>query len=317
MGKYQDALNAAGSKAAAARSLGIAVTTFKDRLDREKSGATPEIKNKPSTNKLNLYGISEISVPASSDFTRVLYFTDAHNQPCLSLDRFEWLAGLVNECKPDVILDGGDFDDFQSCCTHERDDTQKGKLKPSIAKDLEASAKARKLLHDLITHKCRKILCAGNHEARLWKYEDNNPAMYGMATNIYLDILKAFDWEYHPYGAYVNVAGVDFTHAPFNVMGKPVGGDTACKQIADKSLRDICWGHTHKKDEWNAAKFGSAQSVTCFNGGCFMPDKYIPQYSKDTRKEFWYGAHILTIADGRIKSIKSWHMSELQALYGR
>jgi hypothetical protein len=275
----------------------------------------PEVKIKPVENKLKFHSISEITIPPSTDFTKILYFTDAHNQPELGLDRFEWLAKMIDDHKPDVILDNGDFDDFQSCCSHERDDTYKGKLKPSIAKDLEQSAKARKILSKT-AHKCRKIITGGNHEHRLWKYEDENPAMYGMVTSVYMDILNATGWEYHAYGAYVNIAGVDFTHAPFNVMGKPVGGETACKQIADKSLRDICWGHSHKLDLWNAAKFGAAQSVTCFNGGCFMPDGYVPSYSKDTRKEFWYGAHIITIAGGRIKSIKSWHMSELQALYG-
>jgi hypothetical protein len=51
--------------------------------------------------------------------------------------------------------------------------------------------------------------------------------------------------------------------------------------------------------------------------GCFMPDGYVPDYAKDTRKEFWYGCHLLTVRDMRIKSIKSFHMSELKDLYGK
>lgn len=304
---YQDALNQHGSKAAAARALGIAVTTFKDRLNSEKY-TPPRIKHEYTPMRIRC------ELPK---FVKLLYFTDAHNQPGMPLDRFKWLGGLIDDQKPDILLDGGDFDDFQSLCSHEGNETYKGKLKPSLARDLEASALARKTLADSHSHDCRKIVTLGNHEQRLWNYENANPEMYGIVSNLYTDILKATGWEYYPYGEYVDIHGISATHVPFNVMGKPVGGETACKQIADKSLKDVIFGHTHKKDEWNAAKFGASVSVTAFNGGCFMPDGYVPAYSKDTRKEFWYGAHVITISNGRIKSIKSWHMSELEALYGR
>lgn len=299
---YQDAVSKHGSKAAAARALGLAVQTFKDRLKKEIPGAKQEIRPV----KIDI---------ARGKFTKILYFTDAHNQPGMDMERFEWLGKLIDEQKPDVLVDGGDFDDFQSLCGHERNETHKGKLKPSLARDLEAAALGRKTLQDSFTHKCRQIITLGNHEARLWTYENNNPEMYGIPSAMYEDILKATGWEFYPYGAHVDVAGVSFTHVPFNVMGKPVGGETACKQIADKSLKDTVFGHTHKMDIWNAAKFGASQSVIAFNGGCYMPDGYVPAYSQDTRKEFWYGCHVIMVKDGRIKSIKSWHIQELRDLY--
>jgi predicted MPP superfamily phosphohydrolase len=201
-------------------------------------------------------------------FTKILYFTDAHNQPSLNMERFVWLAGLINDTRPDFIVDGGDFDDFQSLCSHERNETYKGKLKPSLERDLIASQEARDLLNNNILHDCPKFVTLGNHEARLWIYENSNPEIKGMPSGKYEQILKSTEWQFKPYGAYINIAGVDFTHAPFNAMGKPVGGDTGCKQIADKSIRDVCFGHTHKKDEWSAHKFGG-NSVVAFNGGVF------------------------------------------------
>jgi hypothetical protein len=45
----------------------------------------------------------------SRPFTAV-YFTDAHNQPGLSLDRFTWRARLVNEVRPDALVDGRLFE---------------------------------------------------------------------------------------------------------------------------------------------------------------------------------------------------------------
>lgn len=308
MGLYTDAWITHGSHRQAAIALGIDRRTFQRRLAKERAGSSP-----PPIQTIFIEPTA--AAPAASAFTKILYFTDAHNQPGMSTDRFVWLARFANEQKPDIIVDGGDGDDLNSLCAHERDETYQGKLKPFLMRDLEAAAAARKIFSDNLKHSCRKLITLGNHEARLWTYENNNPAIWGMATGIYLDILKSTGWEHYKYGEYVNVAGVNFTHVPFNVMGKPVGGETACKQIADKSLRDIVFGHSHKLDVWNAAKFGDSVSVTAFNGGCFMPNAYVPAYSKDTRKEFWYGAHILTIANGRLRSIKSWHITELENDY--
>jgi len=266
--------------------------------------------------KLKISILNE-DIRPKSGFTKVLYFTDAHNQPTLPMERFLWIAGLANDERPDFIVDGGDFDDFHSLCGHEGNETYKGKLKPSLQRDLDASNEARELMALNLLHDCPKFITLGNHEHRLWNYQDKNPEMYGIPVNMYLDILERHKWGYVRYGEYLDIAGVNFTHVPFNANGKPVQSETGCKQIAEKSIRDICYGHTHKKDEWSAAKFGASLSVVAFNGGCFMPDGYVPSYAKDTRKEFWYGCHIIMIKDKRIKSIKSFHISELQEKYGR
>lgn len=304
----QDAVLEYGGVNKAADALGIARTTFRDRLKKEHNSRETVRHEKLETPKLE--------APSKSGMTRILYFTDAHNQPCLPLDRFKWLARLVNDQKPDVIVDGGDGDDFHSLCSHERNETYKGRLKPLLGADLESAAKMRAILHREIKHPCRKVLTLGNHEHRIWSYEDNNPAMYGIVSNMYTEILRSTGWEYHPYGAYVEIAGINFTHVPFNVMGKPVGGENICKQIADKSTKDICFGHTHQEMKVPSHKFGNAVSVIAFNGGCFMPSGYIPNYSKNTKKEFWYGCHLIVAARGRILSTKSWHMDELEMMYG-
>lgn len=302
---YQDAFNKYGSKAAAARALGLAVQTFKDRLNKELSGGPKIATTHPP-----------IQISPSKGFTKVLFFTDAHNMPGMSLDRFVWLGSLIDDTAPDILLDGGDFDDFQSLCSHEGNETYKGKLKPSLARDLEASALARKTLASSHSHKCRKIATLGNHEHRLWNYENANPEMYGITTNIYTDILKATGWKYSMYGAYVEIDGVRFTHIPFNGMGKPVGGDNAVKQVAEKSTQDTVFGHVHYEQKIRANKFGDNISVTAFSGSSFMPHGYVGSYAKNTRKEHTYGCHILTIKDGRIKSVKTYCMEELEALYG-
>lgn len=309
MGYYQDMLAVHGSKTKAAAFLGIPRTTFLHRLNKEIKDDIPE-----KISKISLHKITQEIKPASGTMTRVLYFTDAHNMPGLDNTRFKWLGRFVNDVKPDILVDGGDFDDFGSLCSHDRNETYKGKIKPSLARDLEASAESRGILAHEITHPCRKIVTIGNHEDRIWRYENNNPEMYGITSAIYEDILKATGWEFVRYKEYITIAGVDFTHVPFN-KSKPYEGENATKQIAGKAQRDTVFGHIHELYHYVDGKLGN-QSVTAFCGGCFMPDGYIPDYCKNTRKEFWYGAHVLTIAGCRIKSIKSYHISELEAAYG-
>jgi len=232
----------------------------------------------------------------------------------LPLDRFHWLAAFVNHKKPDVLIDGGDFDDFGSLCTHERNETYKGKLKHSLAKDLEQAARARAILKKEITHSCRQIAVLGNHEERIWRYEDANPEMYGIPSSIYLEILTSTGWEVYRFKDTVNVAGVDFTHVPFN-KGKEFGGENATRAAAKAAQRDIVFGHIHELQMFHDGKLNN-NSVMAICGGCFMPDGYIPSYAKKDRKEYFYGAWEFLVKDGRIKSFKAYHISELEACYG-
>lgn len=291
-------------------------TKVANRLGISRQAATAKIKRELAKHP-TVYPSSKQPILSPDKPVRVLYFTDAHNQPDMAQDRFIWLARLCNELKPDILIDGGDTQDFLSLCSHEKNESYKGKLKPSLAKDLECAAQMYALLNRHLTHKCRKIVTLGNHEHRLWVYENDNPEMYGIPTAIYTkDILEASGWEWYKYGEYVDINGVQFTHCPFNGMGKPVGGDNACKQIAEKSLHDTVFGHTHYFQIVTAHKFGSGEAVTAFNAGCYMPNNYVPTYAKNTRKKFWYGAHLITISDRKIDSIKSWSINEMERDYG-
>ncbi len=223
---------------------------------------------------------------------------------------------MVNYEKPDYLIDGGDGNDFHSLCSHERNETQKGKLKPSIEKDLVCAAKAMEIINDVLNCNPKKHITLGNHEARIFTYEDKNPEVYGMIRGHYFDILEKHGWTYDDYGERFDCHGVDFTHCPFTGMGKPFGGDLIAKNVSVKSKRDCVFGHTHQLTPHTDHKTFN-ESVTAYNLGCYMPDGYIPAYVKNTRKEFWYGAHVLMISGGRVKSVKSYQIGELEHRYGK
>ena len=221
-------------------------------------------------------------IRSANDMVKVVYFTDAHNQPTLNQDRFVWLSRLVNHEQPDYLIDGGDFDDFHSLCSHEKNETEKGRVKPALMHDLQCSAKARNILSENINCNPIKHVTLGNHEDRLWLYENMNREVSGLATGHYMDILDKNGWAATKYGAYLTLHGVDFTHCPFNGMGRPVGGDNVAKQAAEKSIADVIFGHTHQMTLVTAHKFGNNRSVTAYNLGCYMPDGYISRHTPRT-----------------------------------
>lgn len=278
-------------------------------LNNVKPKEKPKIRVKANSYK-SKYRIEE-------KIYRIVYFTDAHNQPKLNQDRFKWLASYINDEKPDCVIDGGDFDDFESICAHVRDDTMKGRLKGTLMTELEYSNTARKILHDNIKHECDKYVTLGNHEQRIFDYENNNPSIYGMASGIYLDILKRYGWEVTPFKSYLTIGGVDFTHVPVNGMNKAMGGKRVVTNVAVQSIADVCFGHTHTLGQHTEPKLGHDRGTTAFNGGAFMPHGYIPDYAKGSQKQPWHGCHSISICKNRIMSISSISMLDLERRYGK
>lgn len=288
----------------ATRQLKIAHSTFLNRLK-----IAEERKIKPRVRVSS--GAKERA--AQERIAKVVWFTDAHNQPGLNTDRFKWLAALVNDTKPNYLIDGGDFDDLNSLCHYERNDSWSGKFKPTFMADLEASQYARELMDTEIKHDCQKHFILGNHEDRLYQFENLNPEMYGMMQHAYEEIHK--NWAITPYRGYLDIEGVDFTHIPMNGMNKPMGGARCAVQVAAKSVKDCCFGHTHTYGYWDESKLGPNRSTIAINGGCFMPDKYVPKYAQGSAKGYWYGCHILEISGGRIVGHTPITMRELMARY--
>lgn len=287
-----------------AKTLKIAFSTAHHRMQLiEKRGIKPRIR---------VSGAKKDAAPAPR-IAKVVWFTDAHNQPGMATDRFKWLAALVNEVKPDYLIDGGDFDDLNSLCHYERNDSWSGKFKPTFMADLEASQYARELLDTEIKHDCQKHFILGNHEDRLYQFENLNPEMYGMMQHAYEQIHQ--NWAITPYRGYLDIEGVDFTHVPMSGMNKPMGGARCAVQVAAKSIRDCCFGHTHTYGYWDETKLGPNRSTIAINGGCFMPDKYVPKYAQGSAKGYWYGCHILEISGGRIIGHKPITMREMNSRY--
>jgi hypothetical protein len=235
---------------------------------------------------------------------RILVIPDRHNDPRHEhrLSVTTWLARMGSEMRAEWVIDLGDAITMDSCSRYDRNDTLRGRGKPPIKADLDnhtASLQAfeRGRAPDW---KPRKMRMRGNHEHRLFDFENQHPENEGTHTHRYCQDLLQFGWRERGFGEIAYVEGVGFTHAPFNGMGKAMGGKTATHRAGALLCESLVHGHTHSFEVHNAAKLGPIDRVTVIQAGCALPDGEIEHYATHNPTGWSYGALDLTVLDGQI-----------------
>lgn len=217
----------------------------------------------------------------------------------------------------DEVICLGDAGSWDSVSRHDRNDTLRGKSKPSIKADLDhhleslvAFERGRDPDWKPIKRKCR-----GNHEQRLWAYEDANPEAEGTHTHTYMQSLLQAGWQERPFGEIIYVEGVGFTHAPFNGMGKPMGGKTATHRAGGLLTAPLVHGHTHSFEVHNAAKLGLIDRVTVVQAGCALPPNEVEHYANHNPTGWSYGVLDLWVGDGEIVDLAFKSLARLRDRY--
>ncbi|WP_431861412.1 metallophosphoesterase [Azospirillum sp.] len=299
----------------AAAELGIARESLQRRLRQHEArglGRSPSPAELAEAYKPAAPDISprempkyRVIAPASDKLLRVLVIGDAHDHPGIpDKSRFRLIGKLAAAERHDVILSIGDFLDLHSLCTHTREDTYKGKAKPSFAQDIDSAALAMAALEAELPadYKPRKHITFGNHEGRAWRYEDANPATIGQMTGQVENVFESHGWSHQAFGHWTMIGGVGFTHVPRNIMGRPVGGKNVENTVANEATWDIVFGHSHRHNVVHRAKHGYNNSVTVVNAGTAMPPGYVADYAEGLPTGYHYGVVELVIFDGRIQS---------------
>jgi predicted MPP superfamily phosphohydrolase len=251
-------------------------------------------------------------IKASASKTRLLAIGDTHDDRKLPKDRFRWMGAYARETKPDVVLQIGDMATCDSLNFHIPNESLDGKLKPSFETDMGSLNEA---LHEFGCDGMEKHVTLGNHERRLWAYEQSNPEMNGKLVCTLDSILKNNGWTYSPYGFIQYYGGVGFVHAALNTMGKTYGGKNCLPTIANDSVSDLVIGHSHRGRVHQAPKIGQRYPTTIIDLGCALPDGHIEDYAKHALNGWTFGVYDLLIQFGHIQSAKFISMAELEERY--
>jgi len=327
-----------GNKEAAARELGIPTTTLKTRLniaERRKFTA----KDAPRPDDAALQGVIEglraelaetrealtkAQKPrftvrqdggASSEKIRVVCIGDAHDSPAIpDKSRFEYIGHYINETKPDIVIQIGDFATLDSLNSHVGNETYGGKAKPTFMADMVSFNEALDAMQ--IDKGIEKHCTLGNHERRLYLFEDRAPEAYGMMQFELQKVFERHSWTFSPYGVPYVVGGVSFVHAALNSMGKTYGGKNAENTIANDAIGDWVIGHSHRERMHRAAKLGANNYVKIINVGCALPDGFIEDYAQHTLTGWSWGIADMTIQRGHVADYSFVSMERLGERYG-
>ena len=90
---------------------------------------------------------------------------------------------------------------FDSCSTFDKNHTVNGQKKPNILADVNVTKEALELLHQGIDdHQCYKHYCLGNHELRLYCYENEHKEVLGAFSQQYENLCRQRGWGVSEYG---------------------------------------------------------------------------------------------------------------------
>jgi len=251
---------------------------------------------------------------------RVLVIGDAHDSPELTdKARFKWISRYASKNKIPFIKSVGDWATFDSGSQYESRATILGRDKPSFEQDmrsLEASLLAFKSGFSK-SYEPNLAITFGNHENRIRQWENQNPEVEGLVYSRLCQLFSQAGFKYRHYGEWDYLAGVGFTHIPWNIMGKPFGGQNPERQIASNAKHSCVWGHTHKgRGPLSVAKVGNNQRVDVLDVGSALPDGHVEAYALNSQSGWTYGVYDLALSDGLINSHRFISMRELEKTYG-
>lgn len=208
-----------------------------------------------------------------------LVIPDCQVKDGVPIQHMEWIGNYIAEKKPDVIVNIGDFWDFESLSKYD-----KGKLAfegRRYSKDVASGRKAmEKLLKPIDDYNRtapkheqyhpRKVFTLGNHEIRLVRLVDDNPEYEG---KFHLDELgiKEYGWEQHDFLRVVKIDGIKYAH--YFTSGEKGMAASSARAILLNEQSSCTMGHNQKFD---IAVHKKTLYTGLFCGTCYLHDeKYL------------------------------------------
>lgn len=186
-----------------------------------------------------------------------IVYTCAHAKPEVSNERFNWLGDLIEDIKPDYIVDLGDGADMSSLNSY---DTRypKAITTQSYERDIDSYNDSQSRLWDRYSLKKKRrpfrIGFEGNHENRIKKAVALDPRLEGEKRGISFKHLQTDHWfdEYYEYEnsgpAIADFDGVSYAHY-FSAgnYGTAISGLHHAYALIQHRHHSSTCGHSHKR----------------------------------------------------------------------
>lgn len=147
----------------------------------------------------------------------------------VSLDYIHHIGAYIARKQPDIIIQIGDWFDNAALSSYDRGQlSAEGKR---LSADIKAGNDAIRIIDEYITsvsgYNPRKVITLGNHEDRIQRFVNENPALEGFLGNHLYDF-EQYGWEVHDFLTPCIIEGIAFVHYVVAVnTGKPLGNALA------------------------------------------------------------------------------------------
>jgi hypothetical protein len=222
---------------------------------------------------------------------KIAVIGDTQVKPGINMDYLTYIGRYLEEKRPDVIVNLGDFWDMQSLSSYDKG--KKAAENRRYKADIEAGNLGMELLLGPINeynanavknhkprYKPRKIFCRGNHEARCARAANDDAWLEGQIG--YQD-MNLDGWEVYDFLEVVTVEGVAFSHYfTSGLMGRPV--TSAAALLAKKHMSCVA-GHQQGKQVAHAVRADGQQMTAVILGSSYdhNEDYLGPQGNKHFR----------------------------------
>jgi len=256
---------------------------------------------------------------------KILVIPDAHAHPDYDNLRFASLGQLIVDEKPDIIVCIGDFADMPSLSSYDRGtrgfegrryhrdiDAAQDAMSKLLAPTLEYNEKRRKAKKR--RYRPKKVMCLGNHEARIDKATQSSSELYGTISTADLGY-EGHGWEVYPFMERVFIEGIAFSHYfASGVMNRPIGGEHIGNSLLSKNYMSSVQGHSHLYNHAIRTR-ADGQKMHGLAVGCFVHPEYTESWCAGARHLWWEGVLILdNVSEGDF-SLRDITTEQLMEMY--
>jgi calcineurin-like phosphoesterase family protein len=245
-----------------------------------------------------------------------LVISDCHVTADQNLDRFDWLAELINDIEPTKIICIGDFASLDSLSTHHNPGSKTDHELPSFRAEQSAVETALQKMFKYDPVCGDRIMLMGNHEQRWDRFKERFPKVLDhVDIEEWLGYNKHWDFI-HPYKAWAEIDGLMYTHVPHTIMGKPVGGANACRTVAMQSTKSVIFGHTHTLNVATIPFINGVGQRMAMSVPAFMNDGNVEPYAAGLPTGWAYGITLIRPqGPERLPSYEYVSMEDLRSEY--
>ena len=228
--------------------------------------------------------------------SNILVISDQHADPEHSQVRADWLAQLIIDSKPDVVVNLGDCADMSSLSSYD-----KGK-RSFIGKSYKADIEAHLEFQDRLWGPVRarkkrlpyRVVLEGNHEHRIERALDLSPELDGTLSFEHFAFSDYYDEVVRYQGSSpgkVTLDGITFAHYFVSgVMGRPISGEHPATSLLAKQFHSCVAGHLHLAD-YSIRTDALGRKICALLAGVYQD--YDPPYAGDAARLWWRGVVML------------------------